>query len=501
MSQIKKGAALNYINILLTNIIGLLLTPYIISKLGNGEFGLYTLIGSLVGYISVLDFGLNNTIIRFVSKYRAEKNKIGEENFLATSMIIYMFISVAVVIIGLITYFYIGQIFSNSLTIEEIDKAKIMFAILVFNLAISLPGGAFNGICFGLEEFVFPKLINIFRYILRTLVVITILSLGGKAISLVIIDTVFNVLIIAINIFYVFKKLKVKIKLHRFETKLIKEIFSYSVWIFIAVLVSQFQWKAGQMVLGVLTNTTVVAIFGVGIMLGTYYGAFSNAISGVFLPRATQMAVGKASGEELTDMMIKIGRISFIVLLYILGAFSLYGKQFVLLWVGETYYNSWLIALIIMIAYTPPLVQAFGQSILEAKNKMAFKVILYLFCIGIGTLLGAFLAKEHGGIGMITGSTIGWIIGQNILNIYYHKVIKINVIRFFKELILKTFPIFIVILILGFIINLIPGNGWLNFFIKSIMYSGVYALLMYNYGMLPYEKELIKSPLKHFKKN
>lgn len=495
MSQIKKGALLNYITIFLTNAVGLLLTPYVILKLGDSEFGLYTLIGSLVGYISVLDLGLNNTIVRFVSKYRASRDIKGEENFLATTMLLYLVISLAVVFVGVLCFVNIEDIFSKSLTLEEINKAKIMFAILIFNLAISLPGGSFNGICSGLEQFVFPKAVNIVRYLLRTIMVVAILALGGKAISMVVIDTIFNIIIIGVNAYYVFKKLNVKFKLHLFDKNLIKEIFGYSIWIFLAALVSRFQWKAGQMILGIVANTTIVAVFGVGIMLGTYYGAFSSAISGVFLPRATQMAVSDASGEELTNMMIKIGRLSFIVLLYILGAFAIYGKQFVLLWVGETYYDSWLIALIIMIAYTPPLVQAFGQSILEAKNKMAFKVVLYLICIGFGTLLGAFLAKEYGGIGMVVGSTIGWIIGQNILNIYYHKVININVLRFFKELFKKTIPVFFVITILGFIINYIPGNGWINFFIKSIIYSLIYVFLMYNFGMLKHEKELVLNPV------
>ena len=43
------------------------------------------LIGALVGYIAVLDFGLGNATVRFVSKYRAEENKKGEENFLASN--------------------------------------------------------------------------------------------------------------------------------------------------------------------------------------------------------------------------------------------------------------------------------------------------------------------------------------------------------------------------------------------------------------------------------
>ena len=199
-----------------------------------------------------------------------------------------------------------------------------------------------------------------------------------------------------------------------------------------------FQWQSGQVILGILTNTNVVAIYAIGIVLGSYYGTFSSAISGVFLPRATQMTVAKASPKELTDMMIKIGRISFISLLYILGAFILFGKQFVTLWVGESYFDSWIIALIIMFAYTIPLTQSFGILVLEASNRVSFKAIMFLIFFVLGTILGGLLSKKFGSIGMISGIVLGWVIVQNIMNYYYYKVLGINIIRFFKELFNKT---------------------------------------------------------------
>ena len=233
MSQLKKGAILSYITIFLTNIIGLVLTPFIIKSLGDAEYGLYTLIGAFVGYISVLDFGLNNTIVRSVAKYRAEKDKRGEENFLAVTMSIYGLISLIIVIAGVILYFNLDTIFSNSLTIEELGKAKKMFVILIFNLALTLPGGAFTAICTGYEHFVFPRIINIVRYVVRSLMVVGLLFLGGDAIGLVLLDTAMNMLVIVANCVYVFKKLKVTFKVHEFQLPLVKVIFSYSVWIFV----------------------------------------------------------------------------------------------------------------------------------------------------------------------------------------------------------------------------------------------------------------------------
>ena len=499
MSQLKKGALLNYITIFLTNAVGLFITPFILNHVGQAEYGIYIAIGALVGTISLLDFGLNNTIVRFVAKYRAENDRKGEENFLATTMVIYAFISFTVLLLGFIFYMYIDSYFTK-MNVEELRIAKVIFILLIGNIAVGLPGGSFTGICYGYEAFVFPKTTNIIRYILRTITVIGVLTLGGKAIALVVIDTVYNAIFLCIEIYYVFYKLKVRFKLHEFKLKYIKQILGYSTWIFIFAIVGMLQWNAGHWILGRIATPEVLAIYGIGIVLGTYYGSFSTAISSVFLPRATKMAVANASGEELTSMMIKIGRISFIILMYVLGAFALFGNQFVYLWVGQEFgvdgsYQTWLIALIIMLAYTLPLIQGFGNSILEAKNKLSFKAVLYLSFMVLGAILGAILAKWYGALGMITGTTIGWLIVQNAMNFYYHKIIGLNILRFFKELFHKTIVAMVLIIIIGYFINFIPGTGWINFIIKSIGYSVIYALLMYKLGIIEFEKELFKSTM------
>jgi len=499
MSQLKKGAFLSYITIFLTNVVGLVLTPFIIRSLGDAEYGLYMLIGAFVGYISVLDFGLNNTIVRFVAKYRAEGDKQGEENFLAITMYIYAFISLVIGIIGIVLYFNLDTIFAGSLTDIELAKAKVMFIILIFNMVITLPGGAFTAICSGYEHFVFPRSINIVRYVVRSALVVGLLLWGGDAIGLVVLDTIMNITVIAFNGYFVFKKLKVRFRLHFFEMPLVKEIFSYSVWIFIFALIGQFQWKAGQVILGVMTNTTLVAIYAVGILLGTYYGAFSTAISGVFLPRATKMTVANATGEQLTEMMLRIGRISFLVLLPVLGGFILFGKQFILLWVGKNYIDAWLVALIIMIAYTIPLVQAFGNSILEAKGLFSFKAIIYFSCIGIGTAIGAYMVAGFGILGMIIGTSAGWILSIAIMNVYYNKVIGLNISSFFRDLFLKIMPVFALVMVFGYFINQIPGENWFNFALKAVLYLVVYGMLMYFLGMRNSEKQLIKQVIPFIK--
>ena len=76
--QRKTGAILSYVSIVASTLIQLLYTPLLITKLGQSEYGLYSLINSIIGYLTVLDLGFGNAIIVYTANYKAQ-NKIDEE--------------------------------------------------------------------------------------------------------------------------------------------------------------------------------------------------------------------------------------------------------------------------------------------------------------------------------------------------------------------------------------------------------------------------------------
>ena len=67
----KSGAVLSYVVIIVNTLIQLLYTPLLIRKLGQSEYGLYSLVASIIGYLTIMDLGFGNAIIVYTSKYRA----------------------------------------------------------------------------------------------------------------------------------------------------------------------------------------------------------------------------------------------------------------------------------------------------------------------------------------------------------------------------------------------------------------------------------------------
>ncbi len=479
MSQLKKAAFLSYLNIVITNVLGIFITPFFIRMVGNSDYGLFSLIGAFVGYLSVLDLGLNNAIVRFVSKYRTQQDPKGQENFLAISFLIYLAIGVIIFLFGTVMYFNLDALFGDTLISIEMIKARKMTLIVVFNIAITLPGGAFIGICNGYEKFVFPRVLSIIKYLTRSALVVSILYLGADSLDIVILDAVINFIVILITIYYVFFKLGVKIKLHKFESNFVKDIFSYSIWIFVFGLVYQFQWRTGQVIIGSTTNTVAVAIYSVGVTLGLYFMNFGNVINGLVLPKAVKSVYQNNDLNVLTSEMINISRITLLVLFYILGAFFLLGKEFIFLWVGDAYKKSWLIAILIMIAYLMPISQGYAHAILEAKKKMRFKSLLSLILTVLGLFIGGYLSQKHGVEGMILGVFGALILLQLLVLFYYHFKIGLNMKKYFSKALFPFLLMSVITSLITFFSIQFSGTGWGYFILRGAIYSSFFVAGFY----------------------
>ena len=344
---------------------------------------------------------------------------------------------------------------------------------------------------------------NLIRIIATPIVMLVLLNYGYKSIALVILNTVFNLGTLILNYVYCKQKLHIKLKFGKIDIKLLKEIMAYSVWIFLNSIMDKINWNVDQFILGTISGTTVVAIYSVASQLNQMYLNFSTAIAGVMLPKVAKMEEQKATDEEFSQVFIQTGRIQYIVMALIMSGFVLYGQEFInLLWVGSEYSQSYIIACILMLPLTIPLIQNVGLNIIQAKNQYKFRVIvLFVFAI-FNLIVTVFLAKLYGGIGAAIGTSVSIICGQIIfMNIFYYKKTHINIPKFWKNILKMSIPV-LVVAFFGVIIKkvwLIDNN--LKLVIQILIYTVLYLGIMWKFGTNQYEKELVTKPLnKLFKK-
>lgn len=347
INQLKTGALLSYATIVLNTLVGLLYTPFMLRMMGQSEYGLYSLAASIISYLTILDLGFANALVRYTSKYRTENKEHELSPMFGMFFILYLVIGIIAAVIGLIFFFNVEKLFDATMSTEELNKVKVMMLMLTFNLAFTFPMSVWGAIITAYERFVFQKIVNIVRIICNTIVMICLLFLGYKAIALVVVLTLFNVVTLLLNYYYCKRKLNVSIEFGKFNFCFLKEIASYSFWIFLNAIVDRIYWGTGQFVLGIYAGAKSIAIYALAIQLQGMYDSFSNAISSVFFPRITKLVVEK-NINAISDLFIRIGRIQFYVMSLILSGFFVFGKQFILWWAGDSYETTYYICLLIL---------------------------------------------------------------------------------------------------------------------------------------------------------
>ena len=434
INQLKAGAILSYVSIGLNNIVGLLYTPFMLRMLGQNEYGLYSLVASVVSYLTVLDLGFANAIVRYTAKFRAE-GKIREQyDLFGMFLILYTGIGIIAFLLGLGIYFNVDRLFDAAMTTEDLRKIRVMMLLMCFNLAFTFPMSIWGAIITAYEDFVFQKLVNIARIVLNPLVMVALLLLGYKAIAMVAVITSFNVLTLCINAWYCFHKIRIKVCFGKFRWGFLREISVYSLWIFLDAIVSRFYSSVGQIVLGIYRGASAVAVYALAIQLKSLFSSFSTALISVVLPKMTALASKENSEKEISDLFIRISRLQYFVMSFILVGFIIFGKEFIILWGGAEYVQTYYISLIILIPFSIDLISNVGITVLQAKNKLKYRSIPMIIGSVIGFILAFPFTDRFGIYGCAWAISISIFLSNALAsNIVFYKIGKIDVIRYWKE--------------------------------------------------------------------
>lgn len=497
INQLRSGVYLSYINLLLGSLIPMFYTPVMLNILGEAEHGLYSLANSVVGYLGLLSFGFGSTILRYLSKYRAENDEAAVQRTFGFFLILYSVLAALVMLSGWVIAENAELIFHRSLSVPEQEKLKTLLLILAFHTALSFPTSVITSVSLAYERYVFRRAMDIISTVTGPAANLVALFMGYASVGMVVASTALQILMLIPNVFYCIRILGVKPTFERMPGSLIREMTGFSVYVFLGSIVDMLFWATDKVLLGMLVGTVSVSVYQIGSTFNNIVMQLSTSISGVLTPRITGMVVKDAPQAKLTELFVKVGRIQFLVVALIVTGFAVFGQSFVLLWAGASYADAYWIAVLTLFPLCIPLIQNTGLSIVVAQNKHKFRSVVYLIIAVANVISTYFVVPYLGGIGAALCSCVSYLIGQGlIMNLYYYKVTGIGIPLFWKTILKMTvFPAGL--MAAGLLLtNWISINNWITFFAGVVLYSIVYCLGMYCLNMNDYEKDIIREPLK-----
>lgn len=496
INQLKAGAILSYVSMGLGYIISIVYTPVMLRLLGQSQYGLYNLVSSVVSYLGLLSFGFGSAYMRYYSRYKVNKDEENIAKLNGMFLIVFSLIGFIAILAGTMLVFNIDLIFGEKLTINELATAKILMAVMVFNIALSFPASVFNSYITANERYVFQKTLQMIKTVVNPFIMLPVLLMGYKSIGMVVVTTVLNIIVELSNTVFCFRRLKMRFIFKKFDFNLMKEVAIFSSYIFLNMIIDQINWSVDKFILGRFRGTVAVAVYGLAAQLNTYYLSLSTAISNVFIPRVNRMVASSDDNKELTFLFTRVARIQFILLSLICLGLIFFGQPFINMWAGNNYSEAYSIALLLIIPVTIPLIQNLGIEIQKAKNMHQFRSWIYFF-IAIGNVfLSIPLSKAYGGVGAALGTAISLLIGNGIImNIYYHKKVGLDMKYFWSE-IFHFIPSLLLPVVVGILMVLfIDITNILVFFVCGIVYIIIFSISVWFLGMNQYEKDLARKPM------
>ena len=494
VNQLKSGIFLSYVQMILSNLISIIFTPIIIRILGQDEYGVMSLAGAVINYLSLLSLGLGSSYNYF---YHKRKKEDGVAKLNGMYLTIFSIIALAVFVAGMFIVFNARVVLGNEITDSELEIAKKIMFISVISMAVTLPASVFGSHIIVHEDFFFSRIVAIIFTVILNVVKLSLLFLGFRSVSLAAAALVLTILKLLITISYSVKKFNIKFDFSGFQLNMLKSMLAFSFFIFLNQIVDQINWSIDKYMIARFYGAASVAVYSIGASLNNYYVTISSTISSVFSPRINKMVSAETDNDSLTDLMIKVGRVQFLILSLIFSGLVFFGEYFIVgYYAGAGYEEAYKVALILCAPVTIPLIQNMGIEIQRAKNKHKFRSVIYVLMAFFNLGISIPLCKHFGIIGCAVGTGIGIILANVIImNIYYHKNLGLNMIRFWKS-ILKILPAEIIPVLFGvFVLKVVKIDALSEFLVFGVLYVLVFVASVWLLAMNNFEKNLIKEPV------
>ncbi|MBR7132915.1 MAG: oligosaccharide flippase family protein [Clostridia bacterium] len=480
--QIKFGAILAYVAIAINILSGLLYTPWMIQQIGKADYGLYTLVNSLITMFMV-DFGLSAAAARYISKYVAEGNQKKANEFLGLIYKLYLIVDVIIFLVLVVIFFFIEEIYIK-LTPQELTKFKTVYCIAGLFSIINFPFVTLNGVLTAYEKFVQLKLSEIIHKVIILCFTVAALLLNFGLLALVLVNAFSGIVVTAYKYIVVSTKTSIRVVFKGEKSKEYRSIFVFSFWTTVSALSQRLIFTITPTILGIMVSSEAIAVFGIVVTIEGYFYTITAAINGMFMPKISRIYAGKDTDENIMPLMKDVGRFQFALNGLIFVGFALLGKDFLGLWMGRGFEQAYSGILLVIFPSIFLNSLQIANTAMIVQNKIKQRAIIDLGT-GITNVVVSFLiSSKLGVLGACLSIFLAYTVRVVLYFTVHYKIMKIDIFYFIKNCYFKLGVSTAVTFALCMVINkFIFGNSWLILIAKVIICISVFVTSIWIFGL------------------
>ena len=334
-SSILRNVTSSWASLLVSIVVSFVLAPVTVQSLGNVYYGIWTLLMQFTGYLWLFDFGVRESVVKYVAQYHATDDRESIIVTVNTAVSMYGAVSLATVSAALLLALALPYAFN--IPPESLWTARVTTVLVGGTVAQSFVFNVFVGVLMGLHKFYVMARLNMAVTIVRATLWYLFLTNGYGLIAVALVQFTMtlaqNLLVLYLcrrNLPYLVIKPAWPAKAEAVK------LLNYGKYVLISNVGNKLAFATDSLVIGTFLPISALTYYAIGGSLIEQMRTFTASMATVLNPMSSSLQARRETGV-LADIVLKGTRASVMLGLPLCVGFIFLGRTFIGLWMGAEY--------------------------------------------------------------------------------------------------------------------------------------------------------------------
>jgi len=443
------GGSARVLHLALLTVIGFVISPYMIHKLGAEQYGLWALANAFVGYYSLLDLGLSGAVFTHMSHALGAGDNEEGSRIYSTGLSAFSALGAILVVVTLV-------ICAGILLFHPAHATVLAIVVLVVGIqtAIAFPMRAPFGVLNAGGHFEMTSFVLILSAVLRATGTVLVLRAGQGVVALAIVNMLSWIpgyLWVCFAVHWQYKFI-VPRSLFHWHKPTANKLIRFGVPVLVGQIADRIRLQSDAIVVSFFYGLRYVTHYNIATTLVMYYMDGITAIIGVLTP-VLSMQMGSRDVEGMKRSLMMGTRIAICGGGFVAFGLICWGRAFILRWVGAEYGDAYLILVVLAVAMSFDIWQYTAVNALYASMHQKTYARINISEAAANLVISLALAKPYGMLGVALGTLIPSIVIRGMIQPWIiQKKLDISAVKFYAVS-LRSLGVTAVCLVVPFFIS------------------------------------------------
>lgn len=420
-------------------VVSLLLTPLMIDYLGAASYGIWALSLLLTlssGYLSLSDFGIQQSAVRFIAEGRQARDQVAIDGYYTASLLLFSAIALALTPVVVLLAPLLADAFGINSTLR--NAAVLTFQFVAAQILFDLPAMAPRAKLEGAQLFAPIRLLDLGR-VAVTAAVMIILLLGGYGIVALAVASLVIAAASSVAFFIAAHILQPETRIHprAIRRSQLRALLRFGGGMFAIRIISVLYRQIDKVVIGIALTVVAVAQYEVASKVQGGLAMVTVLAASALLPAASYL---KGEHRKLRDLYLEGTTYSVALAWPLTFAVMLYAEPLISGWIGESFAVSADYTRIFLIWIALGALDTINWTLLVVGGRLKIMVLLNALWVTANIALSIILVGPLGVAGPIWATVISYVplsIAYTVLSL---KHFDVKLSEWARKIILRNVP-------------------------------------------------------------